>query len=116
MVVENPVERVTWFTLDQLSKEMNMVVRNMKTGDVSEPFRTTDSKGNTIYCIIRLDNEIQAHRANLKDDYQYISDLALNKKKNDAYQKWIDNKIKRTYIKIGDEYRGCSFINKGWIQ
>jgi peptidyl-prolyl cis-trans isomerase SurA len=116
MVVENPVERVTWFTLDQLSKEMNMVVRNMKVGDVSDPFRTTDAKGNTIYCIIKLDNEIPAHRANLKDDYQFVSDQALNKKKSDAYQKWIDEKIKRTYIKIGDAYRACSFYNKGWLQ
>ncbi|HNX66981.1 MAG TPA: peptidylprolyl isomerase, partial [Bacteroidales bacterium] len=116
MVVENPVERVTWFTLDELSKEMNMVVRNMKVGDVSEPFRTTDSKGNTIYCIIKLDNEIPAHRANLKEDYQFISDQALNKKKSNAYEKWIDEKIKRTYIKISGEYRACSFYNKGWLQ
>jgi peptidyl-prolyl cis-trans isomerase SurA len=116
MVAENPVDRVTWLTLDELSKEMNMVVRNMKVGDVSEPFRSTDSKGNTIYCIIKLDNEIPAHRANLKDDYQFISDRALNQKKSDAYQKWIDEKIKRTYIKIGDEYRACSFYNKGWLQ
>jgi len=95
---------------------MNMVVRNMKVGDVSEPFRTTDSKGNTIYCIIKLDNEIPAHRANLKEDYQFISDQALNKKKSNAYEKWIDEKIKRTYIKISGEYRDCSFYNKGWLQ
>jgi peptidyl-prolyl cis-trans isomerase SurA len=116
MVLENPADRITWFGLDELSKEMNMTVRGMRVGDISEPFRTTDAKGNTVYCIIRLDEEIAPHRANIKDDYQFISDAALNKKKTDAYQKWINEKIKRTYIKVGEEYRDCSFYNQGWLQ
>jgi peptidyl-prolyl cis-trans isomerase SurA len=45
MVSQNPSERVDWLTLDELSKEVNLVVRNMKLGEISEPFRTTDSKG-----------------------------------------------------------------------
>jgi peptidyl-prolyl cis-trans isomerase SurA len=116
MVYENPSDRVTWFTLDQLPKEMNMVVRNLKIGEISEPFRTTDSKGNNVYCIVRLDSEIPPHRANVQDDYQFVSDAALNKKKVDGYQQWINTKIKRTYIKISDEYRDCSFYNEGWLQ
>jgi len=116
MVRENPSDRVSWLSLDELSKEMNLVVRNMKLGEISEPFRTTDSKGNNVYCIIRLDSEIAPHRANIKEDYQFISDAAMSKKKADKFQEWINTKIQKTYIKIGDEYRGCSFYNKGWLQ
>jgi peptidyl-prolyl cis-trans isomerase SurA len=116
MVYENPNDRVTWFSLDQLSKEMNMVVRDLKVGEISEPFRTTDSKGNSVYCILRLDSEIPPHRANMKEDYQFIADAALSQKKMNGYQDWINKKIKKTYIKISDEYRDCSFYNKGWLQ
>jgi len=116
MVQTNPDERVTWFALDDLPKEINMVVRNMKLGEISEAFRTTDEKGNYVYCIIRLDNEVPPHRINLEDDYKYLSDLALMDKKSKTYQNWIAEKIKKTYIKISDEFRGCSFYNNGWLQ
>nr|MCU0366917.1 peptidylprolyl isomerase [Bacteroidales bacterium] len=94
MVQDNPSERGTWFTLDELPKEINLVVRNMKLGEISEPFRTTDAKGNFVYCIIRLDNEIAPHRISMKDDYNFLSQAALMAKKNKAYQDWITDKIK----------------------
>ncbi len=116
MVQENPYERVTWFTLDELSKEVNLVVRNMKLGEISEPFRTTDSKGNSVYCIIRLDKEVAPHRVNLQDDYKFLTDVALQEKKSKAYQEWIAGKIKKTYIKIDDSFRDCNFFNDGWLR
>ncbi len=116
MVSENPSDRVNWMTLDELSKEVNLVVRNMKLGDISEPFRTTDSKGNSIYCIIRLDDEIAPHRVNITDDYNYLSDLALRDKQNKTYQDWIAEKIKRTYIRVSEDFRDCKFHYSGWFE
>jgi len=116
MVSQNPAERVDWLTLDELSKEVNLVVRNMKLGEISEPFRTTDSKGNSIYCIIRLDAEIPAHRLNMQDDYNYLSELALRDKQSRKYEEWIADKIKRTYIRISDDFRGCNFHYSGWFE
>jgi peptidyl-prolyl cis-trans isomerase SurA len=115
MVKENPVDRVTWLTLDELPREINLVVRNMRTGEISEPFRTTDSKGNNIYCIIKLDDEIAPHRVNLKDDYNYLSEAALRDKQSKTYEEWITEKIKKTYIRISDEFRGCTFHYSGWF-
>jgi len=116
MVSENPAERVNWLTLDELSKEINLVVRNMKLGEISDPFRTTDAKGNSIYCIIRLDAEIPAHRMNMQDDYNYLSELALRDKQGRKYQEWIADKIRRTYIRISDDFRGCNFHYSGWFE
>jgi len=116
MVSENPSERVNWLTLDELSREINLVVRDMRLGEISEPFRTTDSKGNSVYCIIRLDDEIPAHRANLKDDYNYLAELALRDKQARKYEEWIIDKIKRTYIRISDDFRGCKFHYSGWLE
>lgn len=116
MVSQNPAERVNWLTLDELPREVNLVVRNMKLGEISEPFRTTDVKGNNIYCIIRLDAEIPAHSVNMQDDYNYLSEIALRDKQSRKYEEWIADKIRRTYIRISDDFRGCSFHYSGWLE
>ena len=116
MVSQNPSERVNWLTLDELSREVNLVVRNMKLGEISEPFRTTDAKGNNIYCIVRLDEEIPAHNVNMKDDYNFLAEAALRDKQGRMYEDWIREKIKRTYIRISDDFKGCTFHYSGWFE
>ena len=116
MVQENPSDRVTWFTLDELPREINLVVRDMKLGEISEPFRTADARGNSIYVIVRLDDEVAPHRVNPTEDYNYLAEAALMDKKNRAYQDWINGKIKKTYIRVSDDFRGCSFHYIGWLE
>jgi len=116
MVQENPSDRVTWFTLDELPREINLVVRDMKLGEISEPFRTADARGNSIYVIVRLDDEVAPHRVNPTEDYNYLAEAALMDKKNRAYQDWINGKIKKTYIRVSDDFRGCSFHYSGWLE
>jgi len=116
MVSQNPSERVNWLTLDELSREVNLVVRNMKLGEISEPFRTTDAKGNNIYCIVRLDEEIPAHNVNMKDDYNFLAEAALRDKQGRMYEDWIREKIRRTYIRISDDFKGCTFHYSGWFE
>ena len=116
MVSQNPSERVNWLTLDELSREVNLVVRNMKLGEISEPFRTTDAKGNNIYCIVKLDEEIPAHNVNMKDDYNFLAEAALRDKQGRMYEEWIREKIRRTYIRISDDFKGCTFHYSGWFE
>lgn len=116
LVSTNPSERITWFTLDELNPEMYVKVRNMKQGEISEAFRTTDDDGNTVFRIVRLDNEIPAHRANLKDDYESLYASALQDTRSKAYKEWINKKIGNTYIKISDELKTCDFLKKGWLK
>jgi len=116
MVSENPSERVNWMTLDELSREVNLTVRNMKLGEISEPFRTTDAKGNSIYCIIKLDAEVPAHSVNMQDDYNFLAEAALRNKQTQVYEDWIREKIKRTYIRVSEDFRGCQFHYSGWFE
>ncbi|OFY63676.1 MAG: hypothetical protein A2V64_12345 [Bacteroidetes bacterium RBG_13_43_22] len=116
LVSTNPSERITWFTLEELNPEMYVKVRDMKQGEISEAFRTTDDDGNTVFRIVRLDNEIPAHRANLKDDYESLYASALQEARSKTYQTWINKKIGNTYIKISDELKTCDFLKKGWLK
>ena len=115
-VSTNPSERDTWFTLEELNPEMYVKVRELKVGEISEPFRTTDDDNNVVFRIVRLDNDLPAHRANLKDDYQNLSDAALMNKRSKIYDEWLKKKIDVTYIKISDEFKSCDFLEKGWLK
>lgn len=115
-VSTNPSDRINWFSLDELNKEMYVKVRDLKTGEISEPFQTTDDIGNTVFRVVRLDNEIPAHRANLKDDYQFFYNATTASERQTAYMDWITRKIETTYIRISDEFKSCKFLEQGWLK
>ena len=115
-VSSNPSERITWFLLEELNPEIYAKVRDLKVGEISDPFRTTDENGNTVFRIVRLDNEIPAHRANLKEDYQNLYNAALMDERNKKYDEWIKNKIGLTYIRISEELKSCDFLKEGWLK
>jgi len=52
----------------------------------------------------------------MQDDYNYLSELALRDKQSRKYEEWIADKIKRTYIRISDDFRGCNFHYSGWFE
>jgi peptidyl-prolyl cis-trans isomerase SurA len=116
LVSTNPSDRITWFSLEQLNREMYVKVRDMKVGEISDPFRTTDENNNVVFRIVKLDKVLPAHTANLKDDYQDLANAALMSEQSKVYAKWIDEKIKTTYLKISEEIKSCSFLENGWLK
>jgi peptidyl-prolyl cis-trans isomerase SurA len=115
-VSTNPSERINWFSLDELNRDMYLKVRDLKVGEISDPFQTTDEIGNPVFRIVKLDDEVPAHRANLKDDYQFIFNAAMRAEQQRTYREWIDKKIETTYIKISDEFKSCKFLEQGWLK
>jgi peptidyl-prolyl cis-trans isomerase SurA len=116
LVSSNPSSRTTWFTLEELNQEMYVKIREMKVGEISDPFKTTDENNNVVFRIIKLDNVLPAHSANLKDDYQSLYDAALVKERADVFDKWVKNKLGITYVKISEEFKSCDFLQKGWLK
>jgi peptidyl-prolyl cis-trans isomerase SurA len=115
-VSSNPSDRVTWFTLEELNPEMYGKVRTLKVGEISEPFKTTDENNNEVFRIVRLDNELPAHSANLKDDYQSLYNAALVHERTKKFDTWVKHKIEITYIKISEEFKSCDFLKEGWLK
>ena len=115
-VSANPSNRVTWFTLEELNPEMYVKLRELKVGEISEPFKTTDETNNQVFRIVKLDKVLPAHTANIKDDYQSLSNAALADERTKAYDKWVKQKLEVTYIKISEEFKTCDFLKKGWIK
>lgn len=104
------------FLMQDLPQEISKIVDKMAVGDISQPFTMVDSKGKQTVSIVRLKNRVDAHKANLSDDYQIMKSIVEGRKKEDVLKKWVQNKIKTTYIRINDDWKNCDFQYTGWIK
>ncbi len=114
-VVMNPQSGDSRWETGQLDREIFYATEQLDLGRISEPifFRTPDGKEG--FKLIKLLNKTQPHRADLKTDYQIIQNVALQEKKNDATQSWIEEKLRTTYVRVNNEYFQCSF-DRGWVK
>ncbi len=116
-VMTNENTRTTRFEMSHLPQEIAKVVNNMQVGELSEPFIMKNSKNNRdIVAIVKLTNRIEAHKANLSDDYQQIKNMYEESAKNKILKEWLENKIKDTYVRIEDGWQNCDFTHDGWIK
>lgn len=104
----------TYLTLDQLDKDMVVMMNTLSVGEYSQPVEFTDERGKKGVRIVYLKNRSEPHRENIKDDFSRISQRALEEKKNDALEKWFTEKIPTYYIKIDDDFKTCSEMEK-WL-
>lgn len=113
----NPYTNTSRFEISQLDPTLNYAVKDMQPGELSEPFYTTDLQtGKEVYKIIMVKSRTKAHVANLKDDYQQIQDMALERKKQRILEEWIRERLLTTYINIDPMYLSCPFRLEGWIK
>ncbi len=116
-VMVNSNDGTTRFEMSQLPQEVSRVVGNMQPGEISHPFIMRDPKRDReIVAMVKLTKRIDAHKANLSDDYQLIKSMYENSAKEKAVEKWLKDKIRDTYVRIEDGWRGCDFKYEGWIK
>lgn len=104
------------FEMKDLPQEVAKVVDKMSVGDISQPFTMLNNNGKEVVAIVRLKERIDAHKANLSDDYQVMKSIVEGKKREDVLKKWVQEKIKTTYVRINDDWKNCDFQHDGWIK
>ena len=40
----------------------------------------------------------------------------MDHQRQEILKKWLEKKIKETYVRIEDGWRNCEFTHKGWIK
>ena len=110
----NPNTMSTLHNIDDIDPKLRYLIDQLQEDEITSPviFETTD--GTQAYRIVKLNKKIEAHTANLADDFSMIKDFAINIKKQNKILSWIDEKINNTYIKINTQIASCEFKNK-WI-
>lgn len=115
-LVVNPSTMSSKFDPASLPPAVSKVLANMKINEISAPFRSVDEKMRDVIQIVKLINRTESHLADLSEDYQLISDMFLQKKKEETVQKWIGERQSKNYIRIDDTYSNCEFKFKNWIK
>ncbi len=100
--------------IDELDKDVVVLLKNLKVGEYSQPTAFTDERGRKAVRIAYLKNRTEPHRENLKDDYNKIAQRALEIKKEEALEKWFQKKIPTYYIMIDEEYTSCPMLGT-WL-
>ena len=118
-LLADPYSGSSYFEKDQLKPADYAVIRNMKEGDISEPFESLDNEGrngNTVYKIIYLEKIIPSHTATLETDYNQLLETVNGKQSEAAIDEFIKTKQKVTHIFIDPMFRGCDFKYEGWVR
>lgn len=106
----------TSIPVDMLEKDLYLAIQDLKPGQFTKPdlIVLPGPEPKRAWRMLYLKSETPPHRANLKDDYQKLQQMAFAKKQKDAIEKWIERNRKEFYIEINGWYAGCNEV-KPWI-
>ncbi|MEY4052895.1 MAG: peptidylprolyl isomerase [Chitinophagia bacterium] len=105
----------TYVNIDQLDKEMVVLMKNMKPGDISTPQVYLDDRGRKTVRLIYFKERTTPHRENLKEDYNKVAQRALEEKKAKSMEAWFKEHVPNYYVFIDDSFQGCAEL-KDWTK
>jgi peptidyl-prolyl cis-trans isomerase SurA len=117
--MSDPMSGSSYFEVDQLKPQDYAAIKNLKEGEISAPVESLDNEGrsgNTVYKIIKVDKILPAHTATFSQDYNQLLDQAKQQKSMEAINKFIEDKIRTTYIIIDPMFKDCDFEHDGWAE
>jgi len=98
-----------------LDPTISYQIAGLKKNDITEPFQQEDQQKRKMMSIIQVNDIIDAHQLDLATDYERIKEMALNKKKNEIVEKWVNNKIPSIFISVDNKYKDCKF-HSNWLK
>jgi peptidyl-prolyl cis-trans isomerase SurA len=117
MVNKNPYSPnsgTSKFTMEELPAEAARVIDTLSVGQISKPFVMINEKGKQVVAMVKLKERTERHKANVSDDYQVLKSIVEGQKKEEFLKKWIEDKIKSTYIRINPDWQNCDFQYPAW--
>jgi len=113
--LRNPETQDYNFELTKMDPELYAQIQNLKDNEVSPVLKDQDRIHPVKFKILTVTARVDEHEANFAQDYLKIKALALQEKQLKAIEKWQQEKIMDTYIKINGELRSCDF-NSNWFK
>lgn len=81
----------------------------LNKGDITTAFDDEDERKRKVVKIIKVEDVIPSHQITLETDYDRIKQMALNKKKSEMIEKFVNSKLPTTFISIDGRYDSCDF-------
>lgn len=102
----NPSNGSSTYTIGELGTSIKYLVEGLNEGDFTKPVKVESNEG-SIYRILNVAEKINSHTANLDLDYDFFQTQALNIKKQEKLDEWIEKRIKNTYVELKDIDKNC---------
>jgi len=102
----NPSNGSSTYTIGELGTSIKYLVEGLNEGDFTKPVKVESNEG-SIYRILNVAEKINSHIANLDLDYDFFQTQALNIKKQEKLDEWIEKRIKNTYVELKDIDKNC---------
>lgn len=84
-----------------LRPELKKVVDGLKkVGDISRPELMQAEKGEPYYIMMRLNSRTPAHSLNPEHDFTRLEELAMSRKRQELFEKWIESLKKEVDVRI----------------
>ena len=93
-------EGAPYVTIDLLDKDMVATISKLNVGDISQPVAFADEQGKKGVRLIYLKSRSQPHRMNMADDYNRISQFALEEKKTKTLDTWLRDHLPTYFIMV----------------
>ena len=113
--LRNPETQDYNFELTKMDPELYSQIQNLKDNELSPVLKDQDRIHPVKFKILTVTARVDEHEANFAQDYLKIKALTLQEKQLNAIEKWQEEKIMDTYIKINGELRSCDF-NSNWFK
>ena len=93
---------------------LDFIINRLGENEISDPLPMTTNEKKDAFRLVMVKKKVEAHKANLTDDYNLIQGWALEMKKQQARENWIREKANKAYIRIDENYADCEF-NFDWL-
>ena len=113
-MIADPSTGVSELDMTKLDPGMVLMLDSMKQGDFSAAHVFLTDQHEKSCRIVYLKTRTSPHKANLKDDYSKIQEVALQQKKSLKIETWVLAKLPTFYLKVAPEYQDCGTLKK-WI-
>lgn len=113
-MIADPSTGNTDLEISKLDPAMVMLLDTLQQGQISAPHIYYNDQREKSCRIVYVRERTQPHKANLKDDYGKIQEVALAQKKQTKMVNWVAAKAPTFYLWVAPEYRNIEGI-KSWI-
>ncbi len=109
-LIVNPAAGSTKWEIEELGQtdqQIVFILDKMQVDEVTPVMQYVSPDAKQGWRIIQLKSRTDPHKANMKDDYTKLLNMATFEKQKKAIKEWIAKKSKTTYIKLDEEFSGC---------
>ncbi|MDG1805970.1 peptidylprolyl isomerase [Flavicella sp.] len=108
-IIINPQTNDANFELTRMDPSLYGRVSSLSVGDITEPFYDETREGLKMFKLIVLREKREAHTADFTRDYVKIQQMTLQKKQEDAMEKWYNDHVVETFVKINESNKSCDY-------